>query len=118
VGGNDGERVSIELSERTTRRRTTGDRAKQRQRGPRSARKQTSTAVGAASPAAAAAVASGAGTAMPATRSRRLTASTFRPIGLTRTQEYDYIRSDIRRLFVVAGGMFALMLVILVVLTR
>jgi hypothetical protein len=61
---------------------------------------------------------SGGAATLPATRSRRLAASAFRPVGLTREQEYSYIRSDMKRLIFVAAGLLALMLLILVVVTR
>ena len=36
-------------------------------------------------------------------------------VELTRQQEFAYIRSDLRRLFVIAGGLLAVMLILLVV---
>jgi hypothetical protein len=56
--------------------------------------------------------------ASTAVRSRRAQAVAVRPVGLSRAQEFAYIRSDMRRLFYVAGGLLALMVVILVVVTR
>jgi len=41
-----------------------------------------------------------------------------RPVPLTREQEYQFIREDMRRLIVIAGGLLALMLVLLVVIER
>ena len=37
---------------------------------------------------------------------------------LNRETEFSYIRSDMRRLFIIAGGLLALMLVLLVVISR
>jgi len=37
---------------------------------------------------------------------------------LTREQEFSYIRSDMHRLFVIAGGLLAVMLVLLIVVSR
>jgi hypothetical protein len=39
-------------------------------------------------------------------------------IGLPRAQEYAYIRSDLRRLYLVGGALLLLMLVVLVVVGR
>lgn len=53
------------------------------------------------------------------TRSRRrVTASATPAIELTREQEFAYIRSDMRRLVVIAGGLLALMLALLIVVSR
>jgi len=41
-----------------------------------------------------------------------------RAVELTREQEFAYIRADMRRLIVIAGGLFALMLVLLIVVSR
>ena len=41
-----------------------------------------------------------------------------RVVELTREQEFAYIRSDMRRLFLIAGGLLAIMLVLLVVVSR
>jgi hypothetical protein len=51
-------------------------------------------------------------------RSRRAAAALAPPIGLTREAEYAYIRADLRRLLITAGGLLALMLVILVIVER
>jgi hypothetical protein len=52
-------------------------------------------------------------------RSRRPAAvPASRAVELTREQEFDYIRSDMRRLFVIAGGLLAVMLVLLIVVSR
>jgi hypothetical protein len=45
-------------------------------------------------------------------------AATPRAIELTREQEFAYIRSDMRRLFAIAGGLLAIMLVLLVLANR
>ena len=41
-----------------------------------------------------------------------------RAVELTREQEFAYIRSDMRRLFVIAGGLLAVMLVLLIAVSR
>ena len=41
-----------------------------------------------------------------------------RSIELSREQEFAYIRSDLRRLILIAGGLLAVMLVLLIVLNR
>ncbi len=54
-----------------------------------------------------------------ATRSRRRVAMpTTRAVELTREQEFAYIRSDMRRLVIIAGGLLALMLILLIVVSR
>lgn len=40
------------------------------------------------------------------------------PVGISREAEFAYIRSDMRRLFVIAGALLALMLVLLVLVNR
>ena len=52
------------------------------------------------------------------TRSRRTTPAVSRAVALPRSVEYAYIRDDLRRLMVIAGGLLALMLVILIALNR
>jgi hypothetical protein len=52
------------------------------------------------------------------TRTRRTAAPASRAVELTREQEFAYIRSDMRRLFVIAGGLLAVMLVLLIVVSR
>jgi hypothetical protein len=53
------------------------------------------------------------------TRARRSVAMPApRAVELTREQEFAYIRSDLRRLFVIAGGLLAVMLILLVVVNR
>ena len=52
-------------------------------------------------------------------RARRPTATTAaRSVGISREAEFAYIRSDMRRLFVIAGALLALMLLLLVLLNR
>ena len=41
-----------------------------------------------------------------------------RVVELTREQEFAYIRSDMRRLFLIAGGLLVLMLILLIVVNR
>ncbi len=53
------------------------------------------------------------------TRARRSVAAPApRAVELTREQEFAYIRSDLRRLFVIAGGLLAIMIVLLIVVNR
>ena len=53
------------------------------------------------------------------TRSRRLTSMpAARGVELTREQEFACIRSDMRRLIMIAGGLLALMLVLLIFVSR
>ena len=54
----------------------------------------------------------------PARVRRRVSMSTARAIELTRDQEFAYIRADMRRLIIIAGGLLALMLVLLFVVNR
>ena len=39
-------------------------------------------------------------------------------VELTREQEFAYIRSDMRRLFLIAGGLLAVLLILLIVVSR
>lgn len=52
-------------------------------------------------------------------RARRVTAAPpARSVGLSREAEFAYIRSDMRRLIVIATALLALMLVLLVIVNR
>ena len=52
-------------------------------------------------------------------RARRSAATTTpRIVELTREQEFAYIRADMRRLVIIAGGLLGLMLVLLIVVSR
>ena len=53
-----------------------------------------------------------------ATRSKRTPIAASRVSALPRSVEYAYIRSDLQRLLVIASGLLALMLVMLVVVNR
>jgi hypothetical protein len=53
-------------------------------------------------------------TAVPARRPITATG----PLGISREAEFAYIRSDMRRLLIIAGLLFALMLVLLVFVSR
>jgi len=44
--------------------------------------------------------------------------ATTRVVELTREQEFAYIRSDMRRLVIIAGGLLALMVLLLIVVSR
>jgi predicted phosphoribosyltransferase len=54
----------------------------------------------------------------PVARRTRRAPTTVAVVALPREIEYAYIRSDLRRLVIIAAGLFALMLVILVVVER
>jgi hypothetical protein len=51
-------------------------------------------------------------------QARRTTATAARPVGITREAEFAYIRSDMRRLIVIAGVLLALMFLLLVLVNR
>jgi len=44
--------------------------------------------------------------------------NTPRVVELPREQEFAYIRSDMRRLFLIAGGLLAIMIFLLLVVSR
>jgi hypothetical protein len=44
--------------------------------------------------------------------------ATTRAVELTREQEFAYIRADMRRLVIIASGLLALMLLLLIVVSR
>ena len=53
------------------------------------------------------------------TRARRpVPAASPQLVELTREQEFAYIRSDMRRLILIAGGLLAVMLILLAVVSR
>ena len=54
----------------------------------------------------------------PTRTRRRVATPATRAVELTREQEFAYIRSDMRRLVLIAGGLLALMLVFLIVVSR
>jgi hypothetical protein len=47
---------------------------------------------------------------------RTVNRAVARPLGLTRAQEMAYVRSDLRRLLYIAGGLFVLMIALLLLL--
>ena len=51
-------------------------------------------------------------------QARRVTVATPHTVGITREAEFAYIRSDMRRLIVIAGVLLALMLLLLVLVNR
>ena len=51
-------------------------------------------------------------------RTRTAAPTAAAPVGISRESEFAYIRSDMRRLFVIAGALFALMLVLLLLVNR
>ena len=52
------------------------------------------------------------------TRARRAAPAATNLPGISREVEFAYIRSDMRRLLVIAGALFALMLVLLLLVNR
>ena len=54
----------------------------------------------------------------PTRARRRVAPPATRVVELTREQEFAYIRSDMRRLIVIASGLLVLMLVLLLVVSR
>lgn len=56
--------------------------------------------------------------ATPARVRRSVASPAPRVVELTREQEFAYIRADMRRLFAIAGGLLAVMLVLLVLANR
>jgi hypothetical protein len=106
------------LGEQSTRRPVTADRTRQRPRGPRSARKRAAAVSPSQPSVASAAVPAAVGAPAAPGRSSRGPSAVFKPLGLSREQEFAYIRSDMRRLFIVAGSLFALMVLILFIVER
>jgi hypothetical protein len=105
------------LSDGAPRRTATSGRSRQRGKGaPRGGRHgltRSATTIREESPRREATVLTA-----PSRSRRRATASATPAIELTREQEFAYIRSDMRRLIVIAGGLLALMLVLLIVVSR
>ena len=104
------------MSDGASRRSGTTGRTRERRRGaPRGGRHGLTRPAGPArvvSPA-------GDGTVSAVTRGRRPVAMTApRVVELTREQEFAYIRSDMRRLLLIAGGLLAVMLVLLILVNR
>ncbi len=95
---------------------------RRRQRGPaRPSKRAASTVVPPVQPAETDVKIAAAGTALLPARSPRLRRGGGVPIPtftLSRAQEMAYIRSDMQRLFVIAGALLALMLVILLFSNR
>jgi hypothetical protein len=56
--------------------------------------------------------------AMPTRARRSVPAPAPRTVELTREQEFSYIRTDMRRLLVIAGGLLVLMLALLLFVSR
>ncbi|MCC2627163.1 MAG: hypothetical protein K0S14_813 [Thermomicrobiales bacterium] len=104
------------MSDSASRRSATTGRTRQRRRGGARGGRH-----GLTRPAAPSSVVGplGDGVVAETTRSRRSPATVApRLVELTREQEFAYIRSDMRRLFLIAGGLLALMLILLVVFSR
>ncbi len=53
--------------------------------------------------------------AMPATTQSRARVTGARPTPLSRAQEYRFIRGDVRRLVLTAGGLLLLMVILLMI---
>ena len=105
------------MSDGAQRRTATSGQTRQRAKGaPRGGRHgltRSATNVPDKSPVREATVA---GTA--ARSRRRMAVPTTQAVVLTRAEEFAYIRSDMRRLIVIAGGLLALMVLLLVVVNR
>ena len=104
------------MSDGAPKRPATTGRTRQRKGGPRGGRhglnRSANTTRAAGLPGAVVAVA-------PPTRARRfMVTAAPRVAELSREQEFSYIRSDMRRLFLIAGGLLAVMLVLLIVVSR
>ncbi len=54
----------------------------------------------------------------PTRTRRRVATPVAHAVELTREQEFAYIRSDMRRLVIIAGGLLALMLLLLLAVSR
>ena len=110
--------TGVALSDGASRRTATSGRTRQRGKGaPRGGRH------GLTRPAATVREESPLGAettvvAAPTRARRRVAMPAPRAVELTREQEFAYIRSDMRRLFIIAGGLLALMLILLIVVSR
>ncbi len=111
------EKQGRNVSEPPAVQRGSASRSKRRQRGPRKPTripKPVAPAAVAADPAP-----SAEGPAVAPVRTRRTRASATAPVvRLSRAQEMAYIRSDMNRLFVISGGLLALMLLVLLFSNR
>jgi len=105
------------LSDSASRRTVTSGRTRQRGKGaPRGGRHgltRSATTLRTDSPRPEATVVGSPGRAR-----RRVGIPATVAVQLTRDQEFAYIRSDMRRLIIIAGGLLALMLVLLIVVSR
>ena len=104
------------MSDGASRRTTTTGRTTQRRKGGARGGRH-----GLTRPAATSQVASPVGDRVVAapTRARRSVAPAApRVVELTREQEFAFIRSDMRRLFLIAGGLLAVMLILLILVSR
>ena len=104
------------MSDGASRRSATAGRTTQRRKGgPRGGRH------GLARPAAttrAVGPPDGGVVAAPVRARRAMAMNTPRVVELPREQEFAYIRSDMRRLFLIAGGLLAIMIFLLLVVSR
>jgi hypothetical protein len=104
------------LSEGASRRSATTGRTTQRRRGGARGGRHGLTRPPATTPVVGPL---GDGVVAQSTRSRRSAVTAApRVVELTREQEFAYIRSDMRRLFLIAGGLLAVMLLLLIVVSR
>ncbi|MCC7023817.1 MAG: hypothetical protein IT338_13430 [Thermomicrobiales bacterium] len=105
----------------TASRRSSGEQASQRRKGPpRGGRRAAEIARrnAAAAEVAEVAVPTQVEVAAPSRSRRSSLRSTVRPVALSREAELAYIRADLRRLYIIAGCLLVLMLVILVIVER
>jgi len=104
--------LSDGASKRSAAAGRTGEGRKGRPRGGRHGLTRPTTATRAAGPV-------GDGVLAAPNRSRRSgIAAAPRVVEFTREQEFAYIRSDMRRLIMIAGGLLAIMIVLLFVVSR
>ena len=104
------------MSDGTRGRPATTGRTRQRKGGPRGGRHGLTRP--AATTREAGLVGDGLVVAAPTRTRRSVTTAGPRVAELTREQEFVYIRSDMRRLFVIASVLLAVMLVLLFVVSR
>lgn len=104
------------MSDGAPRQPATTGRARQRKGGPRGGRHGLTRP--AVTTRGAGVLTGGVGVAAPTRARRSMATAAPRVAELTREQEFSYIRSDMRRLFVIAGGLLAVMLVFLIFVSR
>ena len=105
------------MSDGTTRRRTTSSQTSRRRKGGTRGGRHGLSRPSVAAPSNEFAVEQRVSSAGPI-QARRTTPTAPRPVGITREAEFAYIRSDMRRLIVIAGVLLALMFLLLVLVNR